>query len=64
MVKIDRITGFSVFRAYATKEELPEALKELSIRAKNQDILPHIIQVQCSEDFSQTEEFEIMLWGD
>lgn len=62
-MKIDKLKDVEGLRIYATEGELPEAVKLLVERAIVEEILPHIIQVQCSADFFETSEFEIILWG-
>jgi len=51
-------------RTYATMPELPEAIKLLVSRALVDDIVPQIIQVQCSDDFFTSGQYEVILWGD
>jgi len=64
MIKIDEIKEPRGLRTYATEPKLPEATKLLLEKAIVEEIVPHIIQVQCSEDFQQTAKFEVILWGD
>ena len=61
---VDELKEPRGFRTYATESELPEAVKLLVSKAIVEGIVPHIIQVQLSTDFDQTDEFEIILWGD
>ena len=64
MIKIDELKEPRGLRTYATEPELPEAVRLLVGKAIVEGIVPHIIQVQCSADFENTEEFEVILWGD
>lgn len=64
MMEIDEIKEPRGLRTYATEPELPEAVKLLVGKALVEEIVPHIIQVQCSTDFQETNEFEAILWGD
>jgi len=63
MIKIDELIGTKALRAFATKAALPEVVKLLVDRAIVDEISTHIIQVQCSIDFEETGEYEIILWG-
>ena len=64
MIEITELKEPRGLRTYATEPELPEAVKLLVAKALVDEIVPHIIQVQCSADFMQTNEFEAILWGD
>jgi len=64
MIEITELKEPRGLRTYATEPELPEAVKLLVSKALVEEIVPHIIQVQCSTDFAQTNEFEAILWGD
>lgn len=64
MQEITVLKEVRALRVYTTEPELPEAIKQLVSRAKVEEILPHIIQVQCSAEFAQTSEFEVILFGD
>jgi len=64
MGEITVLKEVRALRVYATLPELPEVIKLLVSKAKDEEILPHIIQVQCSTEFAQTSEFEVILFGD
>lgn len=63
MIKIDELKEPVGLRTYATEPELPEAVKLLVGKALVEGIVPHIIQVQCSDEFQATGEFEVILFG-
>lgn len=64
MIEITELKEPVGLRTYVVEAERPEAVKLLVGKALIEEIVPHIIQVQCSEDFAQTREFEVILWGD
>jgi len=64
MIEITELKEPVGLRTYATEPELPEAVKLLVGKALIEGVVPSIIQVQCSDDFEQTNEFEVILWGD
>ena len=63
-MKIDELKEPVGLRTFATQPELPEAVKLLVSKALVEGIVPHIIQVRCSDEFQVTGEFEVILWGD
>ena len=63
MIKIDELKEVIALRTCATEPELPEAVKLLVGKALVEEIVPHIIQFCYGDDFVQTGEFEVILWG-
>lgn len=61
MVEINELKEVIALRTYATESELPEVIKLLVGKALVEEIIPHIIQVQFSDEL--TGKFEVILWG-
>ena len=64
MFKITELKEVKTLRTYATEPELPEAIKLLVGKALVEEILPHIIQIQYSDEFVYADVYEIILFGD
>ena len=63
-MEITKLANVTVLRTYAIEKDLAEAVSQLVSQALAEDLTPHDISIQCSEDFEQTGEYHIVLWAD
>jgi len=63
-MRLVRLGNAVDLRAYATEEELGEAVKRLVQNALFENLMPHEISIRCSEDYEESGEYYIILWAD
>ena len=64
MTEIDQLVNATALRAYVNEEDLAGAVKELIETALRQKMYPHVINIECADDYEQTGEYHVVLWAD
>ena len=62
-MNLDRSANTTGLRAYATAEELGEAVKRLVQNALFENLMPHDISIRWSEDYETSGEYYVILWA-
>lgn len=60
---MDNLKGATALRDYATRAELPEKVKEMLVTAILDDMDVHCVQIDCSVDYDETGNYQIVLWA-
>ena len=60
---MDKLAGATAFRDYATREQMPDKIKEMVEKAISEDLDVHCVQVECSSDYDDSGEYHIVAWA-
>ena len=63
-MEITKLANATALRTFAAEKDLAEAVSQLVSQALAEDLIPHDISIQCSDDFEQLGEYDVVLWAD
>ena len=61
-MEIDKIKNATALRTHCKEEDIPQAAQGLCQKARDTDLLPHVMQFDQSEDYIATGEYQVVLF--